>query len=325
MNDNDRILLSIVIPVYNVESYLGECVESVKHQMTEQCEIIMIDDGSTDTSGLLCDELSKDYCNIKTIHKENGGLSDARNVGINNANGKYIMFLDADDKLADKCIGYILEHISCCETDILLGRAMTFSDNNIEGNGCYNIDSYSKYKSISEPASVFLKLDRNPHFWCAAWLLIIQKDFLVKNGLYFEKGIFHEDELWIPLVAVKATSIFLFEESFYMYRVNRKGSIVSSLNIKREFDKLRITDYLIKEESGSVYGDILLKRRMAALVFGVILSLQSYRNDPLYGELLNEIQKKMHMLCYGKYILIRLICVIMGIERCSNMMSKILT
>ena len=93
----EKDLISIIIPVYNVEKYLKECVDSVRKQTYKNLEIILIDDGSKDNSGKLCDELAKEDNRIKVIHKENGGLSDARNVGIENATGEYIQFIDSDD------------------------------------------------------------------------------------------------------------------------------------------------------------------------------------------------------------------------------------
>jgi glycosyltransferase involved in cell wall biosynthesis len=94
-------LFSIIIPVYKVEKYLDECVQSVLSQSFTDYECILVDDGSPDNCPQICDEYAKKYEQIKIIHKENGGLSDARNVGILQASGEYIVFLDSDDYLAD--------------------------------------------------------------------------------------------------------------------------------------------------------------------------------------------------------------------------------
>ena len=93
-------LISIVVPVYNVEKYLMDCVESLLVQTYKYIEIILVDDGSSDGSALICDEYEKKYDTVRVIHKTNGGLSDARNTGLKNAAGRYICFIDSDDVVA---------------------------------------------------------------------------------------------------------------------------------------------------------------------------------------------------------------------------------
>lgn len=95
-------LISIVVPIYNVQDYLERCIESIILQTYKNIEIILVDDGATDNSGKICDEYLKKDERIKVVHKENGGLSDARNVGKENANGKYIAFIDSDDYVRTK-------------------------------------------------------------------------------------------------------------------------------------------------------------------------------------------------------------------------------
>ena len=96
-----NIFISVIIPVYNVEKYLRKSINSILEQSYKNYEIILIDDGSTDSSGLICDEYSKKHCFIKTFHKKNGGLSSARNYGIDKSSGNYICFLDSDDWYSD--------------------------------------------------------------------------------------------------------------------------------------------------------------------------------------------------------------------------------
>ena len=104
-------LISIIVPVYNVEEYLKECIDSIINQTYKRIEIILVDDGSTDKSGKICDDYAKIDKRIKVVHKENGGLSDARNVGISVSSGKYIAFVDSDDwvekTMYKKCIVYV--------------------------------------------------------------------------------------------------------------------------------------------------------------------------------------------------------------------------
>ena len=107
----DAILLSIIIPVYNVESYLPRCAESVFSQMTNECEVIFVDDGSTDDSGRICDNYASSRANVSVVHKKNGGLSSARNVGMKSASGQYLLFVDSDDYLLRNAIDDLLSII----------------------------------------------------------------------------------------------------------------------------------------------------------------------------------------------------------------------
>lgn len=107
MNDVTNPLISVIMPIYNVESYLERSVQSVQQQDYQNLEIILVDDGSTDKSGLLCDKVAEQDNRIKVIHKKNGGLSDARNVGIRSSRGAYITLVDSDDEIDHDCISYL--------------------------------------------------------------------------------------------------------------------------------------------------------------------------------------------------------------------------
>ena len=111
--------ISVVVPVYNVEKYLRRCVESLLVQGYKDCEIILVDDGSKDSSGELCDVLANENDNVKAVHKENGGLASARNYGLNYINGKYVVFVDSDDTVCENFFSFIDEHLKKNSVDIL--------------------------------------------------------------------------------------------------------------------------------------------------------------------------------------------------------------
>ena len=113
-NKNDNIsspLVSIIVPIYNVEQYLPACLDSLVNQTLQDIEIILVDDGSTDKSGQICEEYAQKGKRITVLHKKNGGLSDARNYGIKKSKGKYISFIDSDDYLSEKFISILYENI----------------------------------------------------------------------------------------------------------------------------------------------------------------------------------------------------------------------
>ena len=131
--DNGNGLISIIVPVYNVEKYLRKCIESIINQTYENLEIILIDDGSTDESGEICDEVKNKDKRIIVIHKKNGGLSDARNVGIDNANGKYITFIDSDDYVEKNYIELLYNTISQYDADMsIVSHRVIYEKNNID-------------------------------------------------------------------------------------------------------------------------------------------------------------------------------------------------
>ena len=119
-------ILSIIVPVYNVEQYLPRCIDSILNQTFATFELILVDDGSTDRCSIICDEYTKKDNRIKVIHKKNGGLSDARNVGIEKAKGKYISFIDSDDFIIDKTYEILVLEAEKNNLDVITGNAINY-------------------------------------------------------------------------------------------------------------------------------------------------------------------------------------------------------
>lgn len=316
----NNILLSIVIPVYNVRFYVEECLESIQVVANENIEIICVNDGSTDGSELICKEYNQNFKNVKCIDQENQGLSAARNTGIKCASGDYIMFLDSDDYLYQGALKKIICDIRESQNvDMFCGRAYEFCDGHKEYSLCQT--DYSLLKS-EKPVQIFKELDSNKKFWFAAWLLIVKREFLLDNSLFFKNGIYHEDELWVPQVFLQANTIKMLNYGFYCYRTNRQGSIVSAPNIKREFDKLIIIDEFDKLNVIGTEKKQLVNNRQASLVFGIILHLQSLKKDKKYSSLIAMLKKYLIKMKHGKYRLIYYITLICGIEKCSYIFGK---
>ena len=121
-------LISVIIPVYNVEKYLRECIDSVLNQSYQNLEIILVDDGSTDSSGEICDEYEKQDIRIRVIHQKNQGLSGARNTGFQNANGEYVYFLDSDDWIVPEAIKCLVKRAEEESADVVFFEAFSFED-----------------------------------------------------------------------------------------------------------------------------------------------------------------------------------------------------
>ena len=125
---DNQALISVIIPVYNVENYLRECIESVLNQTFRDFEVILVDDGSTDSSGDICDEYVEKDERVTVIHQKNGGLSVARNTGLSEANGKYVYFLDSDDYISENALATLLNIAENDSSDIVFFDAVSFTD-----------------------------------------------------------------------------------------------------------------------------------------------------------------------------------------------------
>lgn len=217
--------LSIIIPVYNVEKYLLTCVNSVLTQTSSDYEIILVDDGSIDNSGNICDDFVHIYKNIKVIHKKNGGLSDARNIGLESAHGRYIVFLDSDDYWDDKkLIEKIISTIQESSPDLIV-----FGYEKIYSNG-----KHIDYQPLVECDTV-TELTKCNEFITCAWDKVIKKDILIENNIRFEKGVYSEDMEWCAKLFLNSISCKVIKQTPYMYR-QREGSITKRVNEKNVSD-----------------------------------------------------------------------------------------
>ena len=142
--------ISIIIPVYNVENYLRQCIESILEQEYEEKEIILVDDGSTDNSGSICDEYADKYENVLVIHKENGGLSDARNVGLAKAAGEYVLFVDSDDFVEENSLSPIVEIVNANPVDVVLLEAQKYYADGTNIPMCDGISKEMVYKKAKK-------------------------------------------------------------------------------------------------------------------------------------------------------------------------------
>ena len=177
-------MISVIIPVYNVENYLEECIESILRQSYMDLEIILVDDESTDNSGNICDLYSKKDNRIKVIHKKNGGLSSARNVGLKIAKGDYISFVDSDDFLSDKNVySEMLEIIEKEKSDLVHGDAIKYYSEYKKGY-FNNLKNRVDFNGPIDSEKLFLMYLDNNIIFKPLWLNLYRKEFLEANKLY---------------------------------------------------------------------------------------------------------------------------------------------
>lgn len=218
---------SIIVPIYKVEEYLPRCVESVLSQ-DERYELILVDDGSPDHCGTIAESYAKDNERIKVIHKENGGLSDARNAGLETATGEYIIFLDADDTLLPSSLRVLADHIAHDgEADIYYANVLRTKDGKTwEKRNKQNLTHGQLYSGLE---ALYKEVSENAKYMAMAQAGIYRRTFLEKHHLRFKKGILHEDEEWSPRVALCAEKVMYLDVDYYRYLV-REGSITTSAN-----------------------------------------------------------------------------------------------
>lgn len=227
-----KYLISVIIPVYNVEDYLCECVDSVINQTYKNLEIILVDDGSTDSSGKICDDYAEKDERISVIHQKNGGLSAARNAGLSKSNGEYIYFLDSDDYVADNTLETLITIAEKDNSDIVFFDAVSFADTP-DFTVKQNYIRKKKYKTDSG-YSVFSLLTKNKDFHSAVPLLFLKKDLLKSNKISFIPDILYEDMVFTYQVFCFAKIVSQCDKAVY-YRRYRKNSIMTSAKKEKNF------------------------------------------------------------------------------------------
>ena len=237
--------VSIIVPVYNIENYIRVCVESILAQTYESFELILVDDGSKDNSGILCDEYAAIDSRVKVIHKENGGVSSARNTGLQQAKGKWIMYVDGDDWIEPDMIESLIETAKATEADLVFGDYMKYGP--YAGN--HKLPTWSTDKKDSMSRYIAYSMT-------TIWGSIAKRSLYTEHSLKSPDGVSYcEDFHLIVRLCHFANKIVNVHRSFYHYRY-RPTSIMSNMNRKTEADEQWVyqdTIHFFKEQG--VYED----------------------------------------------------------------------
>ncbi len=231
---------SIIIPVYNVELYLRECLDSVLAQTCGDWEAVCVDDGSTDGSAAILAEYAAQDSRFRIVTQPNSGLSAARNTGLDHARGDYILFLDSDDWLSHNALYCISEKTSDNEDFVAFNGCLYYQESNFT-------DVADTLEEISHPTGWDYYISHvNEHrrfaFTCAV-IRCYKKQFLIQNQLYFKEGILHEDNLFTPIVCYYAQKVKQINDIIYYYRI-RPNSIMTTRGHKHNVDTVIIANTL---------------------------------------------------------------------------------
>ena len=235
-------LVSVIIPVYKVEPYLRTCVDSVLAQTYENLEVILVDDGSPDNCPAICDEYAAKDSRVRVIHKENGGLSDARNAGLEAAKGEWICFVDSDDAVDENYVGFLLEAAVENDCEIAVCGYKCFS-------GTYEIASKKrlskKCKVISPAKAVKNQYAADVTKYVVAWNKIYRRD-LFSSGIRYPKGRLHEDDFTTYKLFLRANKIADLDSCLNYYRIHGES-------ITARFSPKRIQDYIAAHSESLAY------------------------------------------------------------------------
>ena len=227
-------MISVIVPVYNVEKYLDNCVESIVNQTYKDLEIILVDDGSPDNCPAMCDEWAQKDSRIKVIHKENGGVSSARNIGLDNVTGEYIGFVDSDDYLKSNMYELLIENLTATNSDIsVCSTFLVDENNNIKADNIFESQVLNQEEAVK-----FLSYKMNNSLWNK----LFKKDMF--KGCRFDEGhTFGEDHLILLQVLKNVNRVSFISDSLYYY-VQRSNSTTGSKFSKRSFDQVYMKDAL---------------------------------------------------------------------------------
>lgn len=236
-------MISVIIPVYNVENYLNECLDSVYNQKFKDIEIICVNDGSTDNSLEILQNYAKKDSRIKIITQENHGLGHARNTGLKHATGEYVLFVDSDDILCENALEELYNHVSLNDSDVVIFNFFRYNGNVYAPTGIFsdnisekgNMIDYTKctfdYKAIKE----YVMYD-----YFAVWFKMYKKEFLDKYELIFPVGIAYEDVLFQVKSFIYADKISFLPKHLYSYRTANSNSLTSDGS--KIFDIVTVVD-----------------------------------------------------------------------------------
>ena len=256
---NEKNELSIIVPVYNVEKYLKECLDSINEIRNIDYELIIINDGSPDNSQKIIEEFCKKNKRTKYYIKENGGLSSARNYGLEKAVGEYIWFVDGDDLVVASEFEKFYKKIEDKDLDIGIANYNEFfNGNKIEIKKIEKFQELDKIEILSGKRYFDLS-DRKGLFGVTAWRSIYRREFLIKENIKFEEGLIFEDELFSRIAINRAKKVKYYDNYIYLYRQNVSGSIMNTDNEKL-INYYKVANLLTEEISRDKNVPISLKK-----------------------------------------------------------------
>lgn len=281
-------LLSIIVPVYNVEAYLPRCMDSLLTQAYSDIQIVLVDDGSTDRSGYICDEYAERDSRIKVLHKQNGGLPSAWKMGVEHADGNLIGFVDSDDYCDKEYFNALVKGITDNDADIAVCGFTTDYEN---GNGNNPVCGASAYLKAGVYDGETLQEIKNEFFakpttlYWARWLRVIRRDLIVNNLHYVDEKITVGEDIGIALATLFDSERIVIVDSYGYHYVQRGNSIMHSVSFKdiSNYDRLCRNIQTICSQKGYTENIEREYATQLATVVSKITLAQGKRKDKING------------------------------------------
>lgn len=276
---------SVIIPVYNTEQYLEECIQSVLNQTQKDIEVILVDDGSTDNSYEIMLSYKRQYCNVKVFHQENRKQGAARNCGIENANGQYVFFLDSDDYIKPNCLEALYYYAEKNRLDFITYDADIMSEDIVVKK---NYASYDRSKIGIERDRIYSGLEfLNSFFVCggayvSACLSYYNIDFLKKNQISFEEQVYYEDNGYALEVYCNARRMMYLPEKLYVRRYRANSTMTSECGIVHLQSALKMNVkclQMLMQIADSTENIEGIRGIVAELANRLAFQMESYKNE----------------------------------------------
>ena len=322
--------ISIIIPVYNVEKWLSQCIDSILYQTYKNLEVILIDDGSIDRSGEICQEYSRKNSRIKVMHIRNSGQSVARNKGLDISQGEYVLFVDSDDYLCDReIIEKFINILNNSKFDFIYTSYCRFNDGNEdEITEILPINLINKDIENKLGKDILADLITQNSFHHAPYLKVCRRDFILKNKLYFREGYYHEDAEWTFKAFYYAKKVIIYNEPWYMRRMRENSTITSRDEksiCKKLCDRLIIANELIKFFEERNVSKVIIDD-LVRMYWGDLMITRNIKDKSNSNKIIETIKSTKKVLTYSKnkkYVFMIFLYKILGVKVTTNMLRSI--
>lgn len=317
--------ISVVIPVYKVENYLERCVNSVLNQDYKDLEVILVDDGSPDRCPQICDEFASQDSRVIVIHKKNGGLSSARNAGIERAQGEYVTFLDSDDQWSNGLLSPVMSQVTESKVSLLVFAGNSLYDDGtiykrvdrLRDEGKFHVFGISDYYQI---------LISDGNFHESACTKILKRDFLLSNHLYFKQGIIGEDTEWMFRVLRKTGIVAYSPIPLFLCTEGRMGSITNTASKKSVWDAIStikgsLDYYKVADVSNLKEWELAQCSYIWSVSLGLYSGLPKSERAGLKKEL-KTVKKQLDLRAHPKSRKVGIIYSLLGFDMTSFVLSK---
>lgn len=324
-----EVLISMIVPVYNAGIYLKECLDSIVGNYLEllevfpvQAEIILVDDGSTDGSGKTCDLYREQYPFLQVLHQANHGSSNARNRGVRQARGRYLLFVDSDDYIAAHSMRKIADAVRHTAKDwYFLKSFKLYPDGTTAAADIWAVPEKGMDKQ--EWMDWFSRLKKYPGSACDK---VIRRELITHNQIYFEEGVFAEDLFWVLQGICYAESYQALDFDYYFYRQNVEGSNTGNITCKKTADLLHAVENGVQfAQSGTIqayqpqiYCMMAYELEIALLLYGYL-----HKTSSETKKIRERLEKQLWLFDYRsqkRTKVIRRMVKIIGVDGCAKVL-----